>query len=69
MEKCYQGTQNGGRCTVGRCSEVIYVLKVPNGTSKWWSLQTGGCSLEVVISSGLTVYYYQLLHTRVFIAN
>jgi hypothetical protein len=24
--------------TVGRCLEVIYLIKVPNGTLKWWSL-------------------------------
>jgi hypothetical protein len=42
--------------TGGRCPEVIYEIKVPNGTSKWWSLWTGGrCSL-MVIGSGLTVY-------------
>jgi hypothetical protein len=42
--------------TGGRCSEIIHVIKVPNGTSKWWSLRIGGCYLEVVVSSGLTVH-------------
>ncbi len=30
-------------------------MKVQIGTTKWWSLQTGGHSSEVVVSSGLTV--------------
>ncbi len=45
----------------GRCSEIIYVIKVPNGTTKWWSLQIVGRYSEVVVSSGLTVYSY--IHT------
>jgi hypothetical protein len=34
---------------------VIRVIKAPSGTSLWWSLQTGGRYLDVVVSSGLTV--------------
>jgi hypothetical protein len=41
--------------TGGCCSEVIYVLKVLNGISKWWSLKTGGRCSEVVVSLGLTI--------------
>ncbi len=32
----------------------IFVIKVLNGTTKWWSLLTGGRYSEVVVSSGLT---------------
>jgi hypothetical protein len=35
--------------------KVINVKKLSNGTSKWWSLWTGGRYSEVVDSSGLTV--------------
>jgi hypothetical protein len=41
--------------TGGRRSEVIYVIKVPNGTTKGWSLQAGGRDSEVVVGSDLTV--------------
>ncbi len=42
------------RLTCGRFSEGDLVLKLL-GQDLWWSLLTGGCSLEVVVSSGLTV--------------
>ncbi len=42
--------------TGGRFSEVIDVIKTPNGTKKWRSLWTGGRYSEVVVSSGLTVF-------------
>jgi hypothetical protein len=44
--------------TGGRCSEVINVIKVQNGTSKWWSLWTGGRYLEVVVCSGYGKYFF-----------
>ena len=33
-----------------------YVVKVKNGTTKFWSLLAGGRYSEVVVSSGLTVH-------------
>ncbi len=41
----------------GRCSEVIYGVKVYYETSRWWPLLTDGCYSEVVVSTGLTVPY------------
>ncbi len=46
--------------TGGRCSEVIYVVKVRFGTSKLWSLYMGGRYLEGVISSVLTVFVIKM---------
>ncbi len=40
---------------VGRCSEITYVINVRVGTSKRWSLLTGGCYSEVVVRTGLTL--------------
>ncbi len=37
---------SGDLLTSGRCSVVIFVIIVPNGTSKWWSLFGGGCWLR-----------------------
>ncbi len=52
------GSQNSGRfLTGGRCSEVIYVVKV---RSKLWSLYTGGRYLEGVFGSGLTVFVIKM---------
>jgi len=42
--------------TGGRYSEVIYIVKVQYGTSKWWLFKAGGRYSEVVASSGLTVH-------------
>jgi len=42
------------RLTCGRFSEGDLVLKLL-GRDLGWSLLTSGCSLEVVVSSGLTV--------------
>ena len=39
---------------VGRCSGVIFPIKIRNGTSKWWSL-VGSRNSDVVVSSVLTV--------------
>jgi hypothetical protein len=36
----------------------FYVIKAPKGTRKWWSLQTGGRYSELVVSSSLTVQYF-----------
>jgi hypothetical protein len=57
------GPKNSGRCgqVGGRCLEVIYVMKAMIRTSKWWSLETGGRYLEVVVSSGLTVYLFIII--------
>ncbi len=38
---------------VARWSEVIYAIKIQNGTSKQQSFYTGGSYSEVVLSSGL----------------
>ena len=51
------GTKLGGRwsqLTGGRCSGVDLVLKML-GRDLEWSLLTGGCYSEVVVSTGLTV--------------
>jgi hypothetical protein len=55
-QTCVQRTplllKNSGCCC---CSGDIYTVNVRSGTSKWWSLWTGKCRSEVVISSDLTV--------------
>ncbi len=46
---------------------VFYDLgKVPYGNRKRWSLWTGGCYLEVDVSSGLSVSYTKSLLIRTF---
>ncbi len=54
--------------TGGRFSEVIYVIKAPNGAKKWWSLWTGGRYSEVVVSSALTVSFFQALNCEKMLA-
>ncbi len=41
--------------TGGCCLEVIYKIRVQNGTYKWWLLQNGGRYSQVVVSLSLTV--------------
>jgi len=60
------GLHLGGRwlqLTGGRCSEVVLVLKLL-GRDLGWSLLTGGCYSEVVVSTGLTVHSNKIeIHT------
>ncbi len=50
-----------------RCSEVIYLVKIQHRTWKWWLLWIGGRYSEVVVRSGLIVYFLRVRYS--FILN